>query len=239
MKLVAAMMVGQAETGRYLDETSGALLEFCDLVVMRCEGDAWATHPNIRGFSAQPGSFYEHEGAARQELLEFTLAHEPTHVLNIDADEFVSDGAKLRQACASACPVLAMPLREIWGVDGLAHRVDGHWGAGQAFVWQPSAGSDWRVRDRKLACGRDPEGVRNLIQAGCSEPAGVELLHFGWANRNERQTRYQRYVDHDGGRFHSRTHLDTIMWPDAQVRTLPIPWPAGMPREQLIAKVNR
>ena len=40
------------------------------------------------------GTFYEHEGRARQKLLTLTQELEPTDVLAIDADEFVADGQR-------------------------------------------------------------------------------------------------------------------------------------------------
>ena len=78
--------------------------------------------------------------------------------------------------------------------------------------------------DRALACGREPMAVRTMRAV----PINATVYHFGWTNEAARAARYQRYVEHDGGRFHNRKHLDSIMLPDSQVRLKPTPWPPGL-----------
>jgi hypothetical protein len=178
-------------------------------------------------------NFYVHEGRKRQRLLDLTLGQHPSHVLQLDADEFVSDGVRLRNLLEAnpSRPVWTLNMQEIWGArDQLAVREDGGWRSHPVPVlWQaPSYGPDrkWRIRDRALACGREPVAVLSI--AARARDTGVDLLHFGWTDEQARQARFDRYVQADNGRFHASRHLESIMWPDECVTVTERPWPAGV-----------
>lgn len=243
-------MVGQGEIDRYLRVTVPALLEFCDEVRVVCEATdescGWLqAHDRVVVDDAEPGSFFVHEGRARQRLLDFTLAGKPTHILAVDADEIVTDGQAVRSACElnQGVGVWTLGIQEVWKADAgsLWLRCDGGWdmqARAPVLYRAPRVGGRlWRIPDRQLACGREPVAVRQV--AGRAIRLPVELLHFGWTNVDERAARYQRYVDHDGGRFHARQHLDSIMWPDRKVRLARRDWPAGVDREVLLARIGR
>lgn len=193
---------------------------------------------------AEETSFWQDEGAARQALLEWTLEGQPDWVLAIDADEFVSDGAALRALIdAPAAPaVYTLNMREIWVASDecLCVRQDGGWREhGVPILWRvpgptvrqldrakPYALRQWRIPERKVAPGREPVAVRTLARNGRHVAAsGVDVLHFGWACRADRQARYQRYLEHDGGRYHASAHLASIMFPDSRVKLEGIDWP--------------
>lgn len=239
MKLVASVIC-RNELGRYLAPFVAHLLEFCDEIRVLDDGSTdgsfeWLAIPgNERVFGSRlaTDSFFDHEGAARQRLLEWTLEGEPTHILAIDADEFVSDGAALRAACeADQGPgAWAVGIEEVWKADPehLWIRQDGGWGlqSRSPLLYRVPAqrGSEWRIMDRALACGREPLAVRKIR----ARPVDATVLHFGWAREEERAARYQRYVEHDGGKFHARAHLDSIMFDDSLVRLRARAWPAAL-----------
>lgn len=238
------MIVCERELDRYLDESVAALLEFCDEVALLCDRDnGWserligrwgADGARVVGRTHSYGEtvvdFFAHEGDARQRLLEFTLRLEPTHVLAIDADEFVADGRGLRTLIAqSRSDVRVWPLSmlEVWEAttDQLCLRVDGGWRPQPVpAVWKVEPGIVYRFPDRALACGRVPTRVQDVA------PAWVrgEILHFGWANEHDRQARYDRYVLHDGGQFHASAHLQSIMFGCDRVRLAGYDWPNGL-----------
>lgn len=230
MKLVASMIMGPGERERYLPFVLASLATFCDDVIL---GDG--------------SDFFEHEGRARQRLLDATLAANPTHILAIDCDELVSDGAALRAACESECPVLTLVMREVWQADSdqLRVREDGGWKSHLVpSLWRVPDQLDqtWRISDRQLACGREPIAVQALHRTrGCSEWSGVDLLHFGWTNAAERQERYDRYAVADGGRFHAGAHLQSILLPDSRVTLAPLDWPPALERlkADLLERVNQ
>jgi hypothetical protein len=224
VKLVASLIVGENEGSRYLDQCLAHLAGFCDHIVIVSD-------------AAQPESrrFYAHEGRARQHLLEETLAFNPTHVLAIDADEFVADGPAVRRALEddyrTTRHLWALRLQEVWKLDGdqLLIREDGGWNA-QArqpvgCIWRVQPGVDYRIRNRQLACGRIPG---QLAHAARFAPAVGDLLHFGWTNQRERAARHARYAEHDRGRYHARRHLDSILWPDEKITLRRRGWPTGL-----------
>lgn len=240
MKLCASLIV-RNERSRYLEPCIGHLLEFCDEIRILDDGstdswihdlrDAWGDDGHRIVILAEKDSrFFDHEGRARQDLLDFTLGGNPTHVLAIDADEFVADGRKLRETLRQddRADVFSLCMQEVWNADEaeLDIRQDGGWVEHDvSVVWRPDRlRKPLTVADRALACGRVPETVRGARTAH----SGTSLLHFGWASRAEREARHGRYVVADGGQFHAGTHLDSIMWPDNRIDFSHISWPPAL-----------
>lgn len=240
MKLVASAIV-RNELGRYLDPWLEHLAEFCDGIVVLDDASTDGTfgramtHPAVTRIM-QPADgpvFDRHEGQARQALLDLTLGEDPTHVLAIDADEFVSDGPALRAALEedSRSLVWTVEMEEAWELDGdcICIRQDGGWRPhGVPVVYRvaserrgPLAGL-WRIENKALACGRVPLAVSRSPQR---TNAGVSLLHFGWANEGARRARYERYMRIDGGRYHAKAHLESILGPWELAGR---PWPPGL-----------
>ena len=249
MNLVASLIVAEAERDRYLLPCVESLLTFCDEVVLLFDGDGrWAAElagawgadgsrviPITPALHDAPVAFFAHEGRARNRLLDATLARNPTHVLAIDADEFVADGPLLRQTLETDRRSQVWPLcmLEVWQADrsGFRVRLDGGWVPHPipcCYAVPPPnrRGLQWRIADRPLACGREPQAVRQLYRRA-GAPV-TEILHFGWANEAERQTRYERYRVADGGRFHASAHLQSILWREPRVQLCDCPWPAGL-----------
>ena len=254
MKLVASMIV-RNELGRYLQPCVEALLEFCDEVAIlddASDDGTWEWHRDLSDMRvkmqrADRSTFYVHEGRARNTALQWAYAQRPSHVLAIDADEFVTDGAAIRKACEAdhGRGVWSLGMQEVWKADSrtLWLREDGGWKAqegGIPILWRAPQGRAahshlWQVADRKLASGREPAGVRRL---GRPLPSGSDILHFGWACEADRRARYDRYAEHDGGRYHRNAHLDSILWTDARVKLKRRPWPAGLDKRTILARAN-
>lgn len=246
MRLVASMIV-KNELDRYLPLAVGHLLDFVDEIRVLDDGSndgtyEWLTERESSGIKVlrNPGpSFFEHEGRARQNLLEWTLRGRPDYVLSIDADEFVGDPKVIREAMMGL-PVYTVHLVEAWKVDhgGISVRVDGLWGPRRVpMLFQAPRRTDrmWRINDRALACGREPIAV--IRQAARAPHLETNIFHFGWTRQAEREARAERYFEHDGGKFHASRHLQSILFPDNKVGLRGYPWPAGLRpiSEQLIA----
>lgn len=241
MKLVASLMVGPGELDRYLDLCIRHLLGYCDEVVCRVEEDAeheaLLDIPRSRSAAERiyivraDASMFEHEGRARQQLLDAVLARDPTHVLTIDADEFVSNGPLLRQAAErGSFPVLTGQMMEVWKAfpECLCVRADGGWRPHPVtLVWEVQPNVGYRIANRQLACGREPTHVHEVGRRR-AVASGVDVYHFGWTNAAERADRIRRYEVHDGGRFHADAHLRSIAWPDELVEMRATPWPPGL-----------
>lgn len=238
MKLVASLITHD-EMGRYLQPCVSSLREFCDEVRVLDDFSSdgsyeWMlSQQRVAVLSNGGDSFFTHEGNARNTLLEWTLDGDPTHVLAIDADEFVSDGSAVRRML-EANPkqtVWTLAMEEVWKVDSenLWIRGDGGWRAHEIpCLWRvpEQMGSNYRISDRALACGREPEAVRDQFRR--SARTGEAIFHFGWTQESARSDRYQRYVTHDGGAFHANAHIQSIMYPDNRVRLSARPWPSSL-----------
>ncbi len=246
MNLTASVIV-RNEAARYLTPCVGALLEFCDRVCILDDSSsdgweetcapAWDSQRitvfkhNIRGRDDAP-AFHRH-AAARNQLLKSTLGTSPTHILAIDADEFVTDGQRLRRACEGIGDVWSLTVEEVWAANeaALYTREDGGWRKHEiGILWRtaPFQRKPMMIRDHGHATGRVPD----LVSRTRNVRTGVSLLHFGWANKAERATRFERYAVGDAGKFHAKQHIDSIMWPDRRVRMMRRGWPVSLANRQ-------
>ena len=232
MRLIASLIV-RNELGRYLGPCIDHLLEFCDEIRVLDEGstDGWSDDrvTCLRNEPRAGDAFFQH-AAMRQRLLDFTLEGAPTHILAIDADEFIADGAQLRRSCDNGFGAYKVCLQEVWRVrdDELDIRQDGGWVEHDvALVWRPDRvlrSDQLKITDRGHATGRTPD----VVSALATGHTCTSLLHFGWANVGERDERYARYAVGDAGKFHAKAHIDSIMWSDERVRLTPVGWPAAL-----------
>lgn len=248
MKLVAAQIV-KNEFSRYLERSMASLLRFCDEVRVIDDFSTDGTYEFLQSLDrvhvlTNPAlTFDAHEGKARQALLDWVREAEPTHVLAIDADEFCDDGARLRTKLETDTDVdiWLLEMEEVWKADerSLWTRQDGGWKShGVAVAWRaPSVSEDrwWRIRDKQLACGREPIAVSE--RRATAHHSGCSILHFGWTNESERQRRYDRYMSIDGGAFHASTHLRSIMHRTPRLRRRV--WPYDMERSPMLAEIRK
>lgn len=243
MNLVASL-IARNERARYLEPCIRHLQSFCDEIRVLDDASDDGTYEwlaeqdrvvTMRNLSP---AFWIHEGRVRQRLLDWTLQSGASHILALDCDEFVSDGAELRAALErpNRVGVWTLPMEEIWNAtdDGLSVRVDGAWRPYPCpilYAVRPGL----KMSDRQLACGREPVAIRS--KARHAPASGSTCLHFGWSNKSHRQARYDRYVKADGGRFHASRHLRSIMWTDRRVQVRHRAWPAGLApwREDILA----
>lgn len=247
MKLVASLIVHN-EADRYLRPCLEHLATYCDEIVVLDDGSTDDTTAILRdaervtGFTASRSTFYENEGRARQALIDVTLESNPTHIFAIDADEFVSDPLRLRKVLEAGADVARLCMCEVWGATGdrLSFRVDGGWRAHRApLVF--AANGPLTIPAKKLASGRVPNEV--LHRGRTTLDAGVDILHFGWACAADRQARFDRYAEHDDGKFHAGSHLDSILWRDShpRLRLCHDSWPAGLAsvKDRIVERANR
>jgi len=245
VKLVASLIV-RNELGRFLTLALPHLLTYCDEVRVLDDGSTdgsyeyACTFDKVHVLENDGPRFFEHEGQARQLLWEWTLNGDPTHVLAIDADEFISDPKSLLHVLQRPALAWTLTMEEIWKADEghLYAREDGGWRAHPVptlFQVPRVLDNTWVIKNAKLACGREPVAVRNMYRQ--ARKTNVSVLHFGWANEAGRRARYERYAEHDKGNFHASSHLESIMWPDAKVRLRKRGWPLSLDREALLEKV--
>lgn len=229
VRLVASMVVAPLETERYLALAVESLAEFCDAVRVYADGGFEIVREALRDLPADvqgssESTFWQHEGNTRQAAYEWALKADPTHVLAIDSDEFVADGAALRAACEQS-DVMALCMQEIWACTptSMTVRMDGHWRPHPVpIVWRPR--SNWRIPSKEHASGRAPvEAGRYWNRWDCP----TEILHVGWTNREERANRYARYANQSNF-GHNAAHVRSIMWEDDRIQPCTQDWPEGL-----------
>jgi glycosyltransferase involved in cell wall biosynthesis len=240
VKIVASVIV-RNELHRYLDlfarHLTGAVDEIRVLDDYSTDGSGKFMADKGASVLTNDGpTFDEHEGAARQRLLRHTMESEADWILAIDADEFVGDPARLRAAAEAApasVPSLMLTMTEVWRADteAIFVRTDGGWRERSCPILyrvptSPSRRRAWRIQHKALACGREPTEVRRAY--GRAIKSGTSVLHLGWARTSERQARYDRYVELDGGRYHASDHIKSIMAPPHKIRTTKQRWPEGL-----------
>lgn len=235
MRLVASMNTHN-ELGRYLRLTIPRLLQACDEIRIQ---DDHSTDGTFEWLSEQEGvvvkrnegtTWRENEGELHQQLLDWTLEASPTHILAVDADEWLTYPEPLREMIAEGgASVWTLRMCEVWSIDPWLLRIDGGWvphpvGILYSVEGEPVTNPEWRIWGRKMAGGRVPRIVRKRQRhRELVRELPIDLLHLGWANPAEREARYQRYVELDGGQFHAGAHLESIMWPDERVGLLEYP----------------
>lgn len=245
MNLIGSLIV-RNERHRYVDLVVDHLLEFCDMLCVLDDGssDGWTDRRRrvkiLREHRRYDAAFFNH-AMARQRLLDFTIKHEPTLILAVDADEFITDGQALRKAAEDErFGAYNVCLQEVWRVrdDELDIRQDGGWVEHDvALLWRPDRVKNLTITDRGHATGRTPDEVGRLPATHtCSA-----LLHLGWSNVGERDERFARYSVGDAGKFHAINHINSIMWPDERMRFAQVPWPSALEpwRSELVKRANR
>lgn len=227
MKLLAYMVVHN-ELDRYLIQALESLMGYCDEIAIWDDGSTDGTPKGLveefgGNFHEDGGqlryryesenAFFDHEGRLRQRALDWALQSNPTHVLAIDADELILEGQKLREQLEQG-RAFSLCMREVWKArpDTLEIRQDGGWCEHPVPILWKNVGR-LPLHNRKLASGRAPAAISTLRPRFTD----VAIYHFGWANSHDREARYQRYVKHDGGRYHRNSHIQSILWPDMDI----------------------
>jgi len=225
MKLVASMPVFN-EMDRHLEIVIGQLMHCCDEV--RCLDDCsddgtykyLKAHPNVSVTRNDGISWREHEGQFRQNLVEWTLGAEPTHIFAIDADELLPEPDDLRTIMeqSPAVEVFSLRMVEVWDFDSNPWliRQDGGWQTHDVPVIYKLQ-NKMRIANKKMASGRVPLTVRKAL----AQRTGLDMLHLGWADKSSRGRRHKRYQELDGGNYHAKKHLDSILWPDEDCELRP------------------
>jgi hypothetical protein len=245
VKLVASLLC-RNERSRFLVPCIEHLKTFCDSISVLDDGSTDGSYEWLRGQwgvdvkrNSGPGFFHD-EGRIRNALLDWTFEAEPTHVIALDLDEFVTDGQKLRKSLSSG-ELWGLQMREVWKADELHLwvRDDGGWKSHLApivYTTPEHRDGSWKIQNRKLACGRTPVAIRRNLRETVNTK--IDVLHFGWTKESDRAKRYARYAEHDAGRYHSSAHLASILAEDKRVRMSRLKWPESFPKDEILRRVT-
>lgn len=176
----------------------------------------WIRPPDVPGF-------VEHEGQFRQwgwESFEHEMKPTPGDwVLSLDADEKLYGTEFLNQLLEQRTyDVVGVSFLHMW--NETQYRVDKAWAPNvsfRLFRYQPGG----KFKDRKLASGAEPTYVRQLIDAGkLMKHSPLVMQHLGYSRDVDKKMKYERYMELDGGEYHSLAHLKSILDPSPVL----VPW---------------
>jgi len=224
--MIYSLTVGRNEVHRYLAPVLQAAKETFDSLFFYDDQSTDQTPEIAREyanvvFTRRPETprFLEHEGLFRQGAWDaFETSMQPRDgdwVFVLDCDEvLVGTGASSPKAAlnqvvnAAVTPAVHVSIPEVWGFEGDKPlvRVDRLWGtifAPRLFRYRPN-GQFARTHFGVPA-------VPMYVMAGAKgQTDQVSLLHYGYADPEDRQMKYKRYKGEGG---HSNSHVDSIVSP--------------------------
>jgi glycosyltransferase involved in cell wall biosynthesis len=212
-------MVGRNEADRFLPEVLAAVIQIADEVVFTddCSTDDtpfMAVRAGAHVMKLDQPLFVEDEGALRTHawahLCEY--AKPGDWILAIDCDEIFYGAHKLREGMQQAnYDVLGVTFYHMW--NETQYRTDKLWApVTSSRLFRFFEGGEFR--NRKLACGSEPTYVQELIRRGKFLPnTPFRMKHLGYIRDEDKIAKYQRYMELDGGAYHNRAHLESILDP--------------------------
>ncbi|MFC1764611.1 glycosyltransferase family 2 protein [Planctomycetota bacterium] len=220
-KLIA-QMIGRNEEARYVRDVLTHLSPLVDSIVYTDDASNDKTPDIFREFGAhvytnESARFNVHEGQLRQAAWDNLGRHAQIGdwILAIDCDE------KLFTTCPDKSlggiletkkyHAIAITFYHMW--NDRQYRTDKAWAPSpQARIFRYIDGCPFT--DRALACGSGPEYVQYCEMTGNMLPdTGLVMQHFGYLREPDRQAKYDRYMEIDGGRYHELSHLQSIVDP--------------------------
>lgn len=227
--IVAGMIVGPGEANRWLDFTLRHAKSWADRLVVAIdpaidEDSHMAVCDRADWVQSCATSFVEDESAMRNALLAgiATQASDGDLVVIIDADErlvftgHIDPRGRLKTMSWGHADVWTGQFVHLWDPACNRIRVDGGWAPGpQTRIYRHRRVTP-PIPGRRLACQATPH------QPGSGALSGLTFVHYGYARVDDRRAKYERYAALDGGRFHSGTHITSILDMDPELA----PWPS-------------
>lgn len=221
--MLIALMPTFNEGSRYLKESLEHLAPHVDSIVVyddRSTDDTveiakeWTSFVFVR--CEDRPSFRQHEGQFRQDAwraMESVLwpSDQKDWILAIDADELLHNAESLPTLMDDRqIDVYGMTFYHMW--NETQYRIDKAWKPG-IFTRLYRYYNGGEFAQRALACGSTPTYVSNMVRRGIRfQPmTRLRMQHMGYARDEDKQMKHDRYMDLDGGKFHSLSHLESII----------------------------
>ena len=216
MRVIAHMVVGPGEAQRYLAQVIERLTWWADDIHVALDANAGEEEFSVASSITPHARFMslaweDGEGAFRQaawsDMEDVMKPSTQDYIFCIDADEMIVQHDLIKDAVREfAGQRLGFLFHEMWGQRH--YRIDGNWKpyiAHVLFPYRPNG----RIRERALASGREPTYVNAISLKGIPL---ADLLHYGYAREEDRRFKYDRYMRLDGGKYHSASHIDSILY---------------------------
>lgn len=213
-----ANIVGRNEADRFLLPVLQRLVGIVDKIIFTddCSDDQTPILAALMGAdvytAADQPLFTQNEGLLRSIAWDNLSENaEPGDwILCIDCDELLYGTKYLPQLLdQSVYDVLGITFFHMWNEN--AYRVDKAWAPNRSHrLFRYYEGGEYN--QRKLACGAEPTYVVELIRQGkILWDTGLCMKHLGYVRDEDKFAKHQRYMELDGGSFHSRAHLESIL----------------------------
>lgn len=214
-------MIGRNEEARYLENVLERLSTQVDKIIFTDDCSTDRT-PEIAAkyaevFQTPKPLFTEHEGKLRA----FAWGNLEKHasvgdwIVAIDCDEklyHLNDDPIAEVISRSPFDVINVRFYHMW--NDTHYRVDKLWApnnSSRIFRYIPNGG----FANRKLACGSEPTYVSELLrQRNFWLESGLVMQHLGYLKDEDKQAKYARYSELDGGAFHNLNHINSIIDPE-------------------------
>jgi hypothetical protein len=222
-KLIAAM-VGRNEVNRYLKQVLDRLSEQVDLIcfVDDCSEDdtldVASSYEKVEWGVMNKPTFISDEHELRSALWSFVgrYAEEGDWILSIDCDEELYGLEYARHLLyQERWDVIGITFYHMW--NETQYRVDGAWAPTlSSRLYRYKKGG--KFRNRKLACGAEPTYVMDMVATRrFYKESPLRMKHLGYQSYDDQIAKYARYMELDGGEFHSIKHLKSIISPNPRL----------------------
>lgn len=225
MALIANMIV-KNEANRYLEEVLIDMLQYIDKIIITDDASTDDTVDICKKYTKhvyqnKESLFCIDESKLRQSSMDNLSVHAKhgDWILAIDADE------KVWATKNPIMDIIRTTRYDVIGLDFINMWTPTHYRVDK--FWKPTVCtklfrymSNPKIKERKLACGSEPTYVEKAIRMGRWLPnSGLKIQHLGYMRDEDKQAKYDRYMEIDGGKYHSSSHLKSII--DKNVELLP------------------
>ncbi len=227
MSIIIANMVVRNEADAYLPQVLDRLQHQVDLICVTDDASTDNTFELLTSYDKlgaqqlDTPTFSVNEGQLRQWSWNWLEEHvreggwdwRDVWVLAIDADEelYQTRGTLHELTEAKPWEVFDIEFYHMW--NETQYRNDGGWkvhGSTRFFKYYPEG----KFADRKLACGSEPTYVQDLIRhRRYAKNTGLKMKHLSYIKDEDKQKKYDRYMQLDGGAFHANAHILSIIDP--------------------------
>lgn len=219
MALIANMVL-RNEEDRFLEPVLKRLKGIADTIVVTDDASSdnsayIAARYADSVISLEEPLFTSDEGALRQLSWEHVsnFAKQGDWILAIDADEMLYGEEHLRDYMEhTQKDVLGITFFHMW--NDKQFRVDKLWApVTSSRLFRFYRGGEFAKR--KLACGSEPTYVRDAVLRGNFDMhTPFRMKHLGYVRNEDKLAKYERYMELDGGAYHNRIHLESILDPN-------------------------
>lgn len=218
---IVAQIVGRNEEQRFLKEVLERLSKQVDEIVFTDDCSDDNTYLIASDFchvyKTKEPTFNINEGKLRSIAWSNLLRHANSGdwIIAIDCDEMLYDRGNLQSLdirnilSGSEKDVVNVKFYHMWNKD--QYRVDKLWApnnSSRIFRLVP----DGVFSDKALACGSEPTYVNSWLRQGnYFVNSNLVMKHLGYINDKDKEEKYKRYTDLDGGKFHQINHINSIL----------------------------